>query len=71
VVIATAGSRRQVRALRRSWVLITRSTTAPRTSPKRALEITGGKGVDVVLDMVAGDYVARDSSAWPRTAASC
>ena len=26
----------------------------------RALEITGGKGVDVVLDMVAGDYVARE-----------
>ena len=28
----------------------------------RALEITGGKGVDVVLDMVAGDYVAREIS---------
>lgn len=26
----------------------------------RALEITGGQGVDVVLDMVAGDYVARE-----------
>ena len=26
----------------------------------RALEITGGKGVDVVLDMVAGDYVGRE-----------
>ena len=26
----------------------------------RALEITGGKGVDVILDMVAGDYVARE-----------
>ena len=26
----------------------------------RALEITGGKGVDVVLDMVAGEYVARE-----------
>ena len=26
----------------------------------RALEITGKKGVDVVLDMVAGDYVARE-----------
>ena len=28
----------------------------------RALEITGGKGVDVVLDMVAGDYIAREVS---------
>jgi NADPH2:quinone reductase len=28
----------------------------------RALELTGGKGVDVVLDMVAGDYVARELS---------
>jgi len=26
----------------------------------RALEITGGRGVDVVLDMVAGDYIARE-----------
>ncbi len=28
----------------------------------RALDLTGGKGVDVVLDMVAGDYVAREIS---------
>jgi putative PIG3 family NAD(P)H quinone oxidoreductase len=28
----------------------------------RALEITGGRGVDVVLDMVGGDYVAREVS---------
>ena len=28
----------------------------------RALELTGGKGVDVVLDMVAGDYVGREVS---------
>jgi NADPH2:quinone reductase len=26
----------------------------------RARELTGGRGVDVVLDMVAGDYVARE-----------
>nr|GFD58131.1 quinone oxidoreductase PIG3 [Tanacetum cinerariifolium] len=25
-------------------------------------ELTGGKGVDVVLDMVGGDYVAREVS---------
>jgi len=28
----------------------------------KALEFTGGRGVDVVLDMVAGDYVAREAS---------
>src|SRR6201996_8259871 len=28
----------------------------------KALEFTGGKGVDVVLDMVAGDYIAREIS---------
>jgi NADPH2:quinone reductase len=28
----------------------------------RATEITGGKGVDVVLDMVAGDYISREIS---------
>jgi len=28
----------------------------------RALELTGGRGVDVVLDMVGGDYVAREVS---------
>ena len=28
----------------------------------KALEFTGGKGVDVVLDMVAGDYIAREVS---------
>jgi len=27
---------------------------------KEALRLTGGRGVDVVLDMVAGDYVARE-----------
>jgi NADPH2:quinone reductase len=27
-----------------------------------ALRLTGGKGVDVILDMVAGDYVAREVS---------
>jgi NADPH:quinone reductase len=29
---------------------------------KRALEVTGGAGVDVVLDMVGGDYVPRNLS---------
>jgi NADPH2:quinone reductase len=30
------------------------------------LRLTGGKGTDVVLDMVAGDYIGRDVSASPR-----
>ena len=35
------------------------------------LRLTDGRGVDVVLDMVAGDYIgARARSAWPKTAAS-
>lgn len=29
----------------------------------RILELTGGRGVDVVLDMVGGDYIARDLKA--------
>jgi NADPH2:quinone reductase len=33
-------------------------------------ELTGGKGVDVVLDMVGGDYLKREIDAWPTTAAS-
>ena len=32
---------------------------------------TGGHGVDVVLDMVGGDYIERDLAAAPPTAASC
>ena len=34
-------------------------------------QLTGGKGVDVILDMVAGELRRRArSSAWPKTAAS-
>ncbi len=36
-----------------------------------AKEATGGKGVDVILDMVGGDYIGRTSLPRPRTAASC
>jgi NADPH2:quinone reductase len=32
----------------------------PRTLPPRGRRLTGGRGVNVVLDMVAGDYVARE-----------
>ena len=37
-----------------------RSTTARPTSSRRCATLTGGRGVDVVLDMVGGDYFARN-----------
>jgi NADPH:quinone reductase-like Zn-dependent oxidoreductase len=36
------------------------STTRHRTLWREVQRITNGRGVDVVLDMVAGDYVARE-----------
>ena len=33
-----------------------------------ARALTDGTGVDVVLDMVGGDYVPRNLQAWPTTA---
>ena len=38
----------------------TPSTTARQDFVAEVKRITGGRGVDVVLDMVAGDYVARE-----------
>ncbi len=37
-----------------------RSTTRPHDFAEEAKTLTDGKGVDVVLDMVAGAYVARE-----------
>ena len=37
-----------------------RSTTASRTGARCCGDATGGRGVDVILDMVGGDYVARN-----------
>ena len=36
------------------------STTEARISSSHVREATGGKGVDVILDMVAGDYTERN-----------
>ena len=52
------GQRRQVRRLRRARRRPRDQLQARRTSSPRCKRLTGGKGVDVVLDMVAGDYVA-------------
>ena len=38
----------------------TRSTTKTQDFVDEVKRITGGRGADVVLDMVAGDYVARE-----------
>ena len=37
-----------------------RSTTRPRISPPAIKELTGGRGVDVILDMVGGAYAMRN-----------
>ncbi|MBD9668328.1 NADPH2:quinone reductase [Variovorax beijingensis] len=58
-VIATAGSDDKCEACRK---LGADHAINYRTSDfaEEAKKLTGGKGVDVVLDMVAGDYVARE-----------
>ena len=54
-VIVTAGSRREMREGARRSARPMRSTTAPGISSRRCKAITGGAGVQVVLDMVGGD----------------
>ncbi|HRK57788.1 MAG TPA: NAD(P)H-quinone oxidoreductase, partial [Burkholderiaceae bacterium] len=58
-VLATAGTDAKCRACES---LGARSGINYRSEdfPERVLALTDGRGVDVVLDMVAGDYVARD-----------
>ena len=36
------------------------STTPPTTSWRRPVELTGGRGADVILDVIGGDYVDRN-----------
>ena len=54
------GQRRQVRGLPERSAPTMRSTTRRTDFVEEAKRLTGGKGVDVILDMVAGDYVARE-----------
>ena len=61
-VVATAGSDEKCAACRRLGAddAINYRTT---DFVKRAKELTGGKGVELVLDMVGGDYLQRNLSA--------
>ena len=52
--------RRQVRGLPEARRRPRHQLQDRTTSPKRSKKLTGGKGVDVILDMVAGAYVARE-----------
>jgi putative PIG3 family NAD(P)H quinone oxidoreductase len=58
-VIVTAGSDDKCRACRDAGADAAVNYRAEDFGPA-VLRETGGRGVDVVLDMVAGDYVARD-----------
>ena len=59
-----------MRGLRGSLAPTVRLTTRPHDFVAVVKGLTGGKGVDVILDMVAGDYVRAKSTAWPTTAGS-
>ena len=68
-VIATAGSdakRAALRALGIAHVLDSRSLGFE----AQVRELTAGRGVDVVLNSLAGDAIGRASPAWPRPAVS-
>ena len=59
-VIVTCGSDEKCAARARARRRRMRSTTRRRISSRRCTGVTGGAGVDVVLDMVGGDYVPRN-----------
>ncbi len=52
--------RREMRGCACRWARIMRSTTRPSDFVEEVQRITDGRGVDVVLDMISGDYVARN-----------
>ena len=58
-VYATAGSDEKCAPASRS-APTPRSTTAPPTSPTALMELTGGAGVNVVLDIVGAPYFERN-----------
>ncbi len=64
------GARRRHRRIGREsrvdasgWAPISASITARTISSRVTLRATGGRGADVILDMVGGDYVARNYAA--------
>ncbi len=57
-VFATAGSDEKCAAIERIGALAINYRTSD--FAERVLTLTGGRGVDVVLDMVGGDYVPRE-----------
>ena len=58
-VFATAGSDEKCAACVR-LAATPRSTTGPRISRPAIKELTGGRGVDVILDMVGGPYATQN-----------
>ena len=59
-VFATAGSDDKCRACEELGAERAHQLPRPRISSPSSRQPTGGKGVDVILDMVGGDYVARE-----------
>ena len=59
-VFATAGSEAKCRGLPASSAPSSRSTTAVTDFVDAVRDATAGRGVDVILDMVGGDYLPRD-----------
>ena len=62
-VIATVGVDEKAKACVRLGADRRRSTIADEDFVAATLAATGGKGADVILDMVGGDYVARNYAA--------
>ena len=70
-VFATAGTDESARACRGLGADLAVNYRT-RTGSQAIQEATGGRGVDVVLDMVGGDYVrAQSRRCWPSKAGSC
>ena len=61
-IFATAGSGDKCQACEKLRRDPRASTTSTRISPPSVKEATGNRGVDVVLDMVGGDYLQRNLS---------
>ena len=59
IVFATAGSDEKCQACVELGAKRA-STTGPKISQQVVKEVTAGRGVDVILDMVAGDYLPRE-----------